>query len=107
MVWLIVQAFSSDKRGFMDLAEISSGTQRQIMLALRLALSQELINWAVKSRQFLFLDEPFEGICREVCELGIADSLQLKPPDRKLTALDEMDQILVGIKNCPGSSPQS
>ena len=29
------------------------------MLALRLALSQELINRAVKSRQFLFLDEPF------------------------------------------------
>ena len=56
---LSVQAFSSDKRGFMDLAEISSGTQRQIMLALRLALSQELINRVVKSRQFLFLDEPF------------------------------------------------
>lgn len=56
---LSVQAFSSDKRGFMDLAEISSGTQRQIMLALRLALAQELINRAVKSRQFLFLDEPF------------------------------------------------
>jgi len=56
---LSVQAFSSDKRGFMELAEISSGTQRQIMLALRLALSQELINRAVKSRQFLFLDEPF------------------------------------------------
>ncbi len=56
---LSVQAFSSDKRGFMDLAEISSGTQRQMMLALRLALSQELINRAVKFRQFLFLDEPF------------------------------------------------
>ncbi len=43
----------------MDLAEISSGTQRQMMLALRLALSRELINRAVKLRQFLFLDEPF------------------------------------------------
>jgi exonuclease SbcC len=43
----------------MDLDEISSGTQRQIMLAVRLALSQELVNRAVQGNQFLFLDEPF------------------------------------------------
>ena len=43
----------------MDLEEVSSGTQRQIMLALRLALSQELVNRVVKGPQFLFLDEPF------------------------------------------------
>jgi exonuclease SbcC len=43
----------------MDLDEISSGTQRQIMLALRLALSQELVNSAVLGSQFVFLDEPF------------------------------------------------
>ncbi len=56
---LTVQVFSNEKRDFMDLEEISSGTQRQIMLALRLALSQELINRVVKERQFVFLDEPF------------------------------------------------
>jgi exonuclease SbcC len=56
---LSVHAFSNEKRDFMDLDEISSGTQRQIMLALRLALSQELINRVVKSNQFSFLDEPF------------------------------------------------
>ena len=56
---LTVRAFSSEKRDFMDLEEISSGTQRQIMLAVRLALSQELVERAVKSSQFLFLDEPF------------------------------------------------
>jgi exonuclease SbcC len=56
---LTVRAFSSEKRDFMDLDEISSGTQRQIMLAVRLALSQELVGRAVKGGQFLFLDEPF------------------------------------------------
>ena len=38
-----VRVFSSEKRDFMDLDEVSSGTQRQIMLALRLALSQKLL----------------------------------------------------------------
>ncbi len=56
---LTVRAFSSEKRDFMDLEEISSGTQRQIMLAVRLALSQELVDRAVQGSQFLFLDEPF------------------------------------------------
>jgi len=56
---LNVRVFSSDKRDFMDLDEISSGTQRQIMLALRLALSQQLLDRTGKDRQFVFLDEPF------------------------------------------------
>ena len=56
---LNVRVFSSEKRDFMDLEEISSGTQRQIMLAVRLALSQELINSNVEGQQFVFLDEPF------------------------------------------------
>ena len=37
-----VQVYSDEKRGYMDFDEISSGTQRQIMLALRLAMSEEL-----------------------------------------------------------------
>lgn len=56
---LKVRVFSSDKRDFMDLEEVSSGTQRQVMLALRLALSQKLLSRAVKGQQFAFLDEPF------------------------------------------------
>ena len=56
---LTVRIFSSDKRDFLDLDEVSSGTQRQIMLALRLALSQKLLNRRVKGPQFAFLDEPF------------------------------------------------
>ena len=56
---LTVRVFSTEKHDFMDLEEISSGTQRQIMLAVRLALSQELVGREVKFNQFLFLDEPF------------------------------------------------
>ena len=56
---LSVRVFSSEKRDFMDLEEISSGTQRQVMLAVRLALSQELVDRAVHGPQFLILDEPF------------------------------------------------
>jgi exonuclease SbcC len=56
---LKVRVFSSDKRDFMDLEEVSSGTQRLVMLALRLALSKKLLSRTVKGRQFAFLDEPF------------------------------------------------
>ncbi len=56
---LKVRAFSNEKHDFMDLDEISSGTQRQIMLAVRLALSQKLVNSVIQGPQFLFLDEPF------------------------------------------------
>jgi DNA repair exonuclease SbcCD ATPase subunit len=56
---LNVQVFSSVKRDFMNLEEISSGTQRQIMLAVRLALSQEFITTTLERHQFIFLDEPF------------------------------------------------
>jgi exonuclease SbcC len=56
---LKVRVFSSEKRDFMSLEEVSSGTQRQIMLALRLALSQKLLSRTVTGKQFAFLDEPF------------------------------------------------
>lgn len=56
---LTVRAFSNEKRDFMELDEVSSGTQRQIMLALRLSMSQQLVNRIVKGKQFIFLDEPF------------------------------------------------
>ena len=56
---LTVRVFSNEKHDFMELDEISSGTQRQIMLAVRFALSQEMVSRKVQSRQFLILDEPF------------------------------------------------
>jgi DNA repair exonuclease SbcCD ATPase subunit len=56
---LRVRVYSGDKHGFLNMDEISSGTQRQVMLAVRLALAQKLINTAVDGKQFIFLDEPF------------------------------------------------
>ena len=56
---LNVRVFSSEKRDYMELEEVSSGTQRQIMLAVRLALAQQLVDKTVEGKQFAFLDEPF------------------------------------------------
>jgi exonuclease SbcC len=56
---LQLRVYSNEKRGFLDLEEISSGTQRQITLALRLALAQEHVSRAAEEHQFAFLDEPF------------------------------------------------
>ena len=56
---LTIRVFSNTKHDFMDFDEISSGTQRQIMLSLRLAMSQELIRAIEGGRQFIFFDEPF------------------------------------------------
>jgi len=56
---LDVRVFSEDKNDFMDFDEISSGTQRQIMLALRIAMSEELARNTNNTRQFIMLDEPF------------------------------------------------
>ena len=56
---LDVRVFSNEKRDFMDFDETSSGTQRQIMLSLRLAMTQELIKNIEAGRQFIFFDEPF------------------------------------------------
>lgn len=56
---LQVRVYSNEKRSFLDLEEISSGTQRQITLALRLALAQEQMDQIIGDRQFAFLDEPF------------------------------------------------
>ena len=56
---LSVQVYSGEKKDYMDFDEISSGTQRQIMLALRLAMSEELAKNTGNGEQFIFLDEPF------------------------------------------------
>lgn len=54
-----VQIYSDEKQDFMDFDEISSGTQRQVMLALRMAMSAELAVNTGNEHQFIFLDEPF------------------------------------------------
>ena len=89
---LTVRVFSKEKRDFMDLEEISSGTQRQIMLAVRLALSQELVRSAVDGKQFVFLDEPFAFFDRE----RTTKSLQVLPG-----LSDEITQIWIVSQEFP------
>ncbi len=69
---LTVRVFSNEKHDFMELDEISSGTQRQIMLAVRLALSQEMVSRKVHNQQFLILDEPFAFFDEERTERSLA-----------------------------------
>jgi len=56
---LTVEIYSDEKKDYLDFDEISSGTQRQIMLALRMAMSEELAKNSGNEQQFIFLDEPF------------------------------------------------
>ena len=57
---LSITVFSRDKHDFVGWEEISTGTQQQILLALRLALSAALAEVTGGERgQFVILDEPF------------------------------------------------
>jgi exonuclease SbcC len=56
---LSVEVFSDKKKNYMAYDEISSGTQRQIMLALRMGMSEQLAKNTGNNKQFIFLDEPF------------------------------------------------
>jgi exonuclease SbcC len=56
---LSVDVFSDEKQSYMKYDEISSGTQRQIMLALRMGMSEQLAKNTGNKKQFIFLDEPF------------------------------------------------
>lgn len=54
-----IQLFSSEKNHFVGLHELSGGTDHQLMLALRLALSQAIISSSIGGAQCIILDEPF------------------------------------------------
>ena len=56
---LRIRVFCKEKNDFVGLAEISNGAHRQLMLCVRLALSQALIASSGKAAQFIFFDEPF------------------------------------------------
>lgn len=62
---LRLRVYSSEKNDFAELDELSSGTQRQIMLALRLAVSRALVEAGQQGKQFIILDEPFAFFDRE------------------------------------------
>jgi exonuclease SbcC len=92
---LNVQVFSNEKRDFMQLEEISSGTQRQIMLAVRLALSQQLVDSVVGAQQFVFLDEPFAFFDQE----RTRSSLEVLP-----NLSDEITQVWTVAQEFPADS---
>lgn len=60
-----VGVFSVEKNDFASLDEFSSGAQRQVLLATRLAMSKALVEVSNQQRQFLILDEPFAFFDRE------------------------------------------
>jgi len=62
---LQARVFATEKNDFADMDELSSGTQRQIMLALRLAISKALVEAGQQGKQFIILDEPFAFFDRE------------------------------------------
>ena len=92
---LKVRVFSSEKQDFVSFEEISGGTQRQIALATRLALSEALVRNAVHDTQFLFLDEPF----------AFFDAQRTK---NSMTALpkvsDDLTQIWIAAQEAPAGA---
>ncbi|MFI0401062.1 MAG: ATP-binding protein [Thiolinea sp.] len=54
-----LRVLSDEKGDYLDFDEISSGTQRQISLAMRMALGNSLVESNDSESQFIFLDEPF------------------------------------------------
>lgn len=56
---LLVHVYSDEKMDWIDFDELSSGTQRQILLAVRIAMSEQLALNTDNLTQFIFLDEPF------------------------------------------------
>lgn len=54
-----LQVLSEEKGDYLDFNEISTGTQRQIALALQLALANAFTDATQADAQLLFLDEPF------------------------------------------------
>ena len=62
---LNVRVFSTEKNDFAELDELSSGTQRQMLLAVRLAVAKALTEATQTGKQFIILDEPFAFFDRE------------------------------------------
>ncbi|TNF97765.1 MAG: hypothetical protein EP297_09825 [Gammaproteobacteria bacterium] len=60
-----VRVFSQEKNDFGELEEFSSGTQRQMLLAVRLAMAKALVEATGQEKQFIILDEPFAFFDRE------------------------------------------
>lgn len=69
---LSVQVYSEEKMDWVDFDEISSGTKRQILLAIRIAMAEQLAKNTDNNKQFLFLDEPFTYFDQERTKASLA-----------------------------------
>jgi exonuclease SbcC len=56
---LNVEIYAKQAAHFVNFDEVSSGTQRQVMLSLRFAMSEQLAINKNNQQQFILLDEPF------------------------------------------------
>ena len=83
---LNVILFSEQKGDFIEFDEVSSGTRRQILLAVRIAISQGLCENRDNKKQMLFLDEPFAFFDRN----RISSSIKALP-----NLSEELSQIWV------------
>ncbi|MEB4592659.1 AAA family ATPase [Candidatus Thiothrix sp. Deng01] len=54
-----LKVLSEEKGDFLDFNEISTGTQRQVALAMRITLANALTDATKADAQMIFLDEPF------------------------------------------------
>ncbi len=70
-----IQVLSEEKGDFLEFSEMSAGTQRQIALALQLALANALADATKAQTQLIFLDEPFAFFDPERTQTALA-SLQ-------------------------------
>ncbi|PWQ99794.1 ATP-binding protein [Leucothrix pacifica] len=69
---LSVHVYSDEKMDWIDFDEVSSGTQRQILLAVRIAMSEQLAGNTDNQKQFIFLDEPFTYFDQERTKSSLA-----------------------------------
>ena len=69
---LSVHVYSEEKMDWVDFDEVSSGTKRQILLAVRIAMVEQLAKNTGNKKQFLFLDEPFTYFDQERTRAALA-----------------------------------
>lgn len=74
------RVLSREKGDFLDFNEISAGTQRQLALAMQLALASALADATQADKHLLFLDEPFAFF----------------DPERAFTTLQSLDDASKG-----------
>lgn len=69
---LAVHVYSEEKMDWVDFDEVSSGTKRQILLAVRIAMAEQLAKNTGNDKQFIFLDEPFTYFDQDRTKASIA-----------------------------------